>query len=256
MQDYFTKWADASPLLDKTASRITTELVDLFPTYGVPEIVHSDQGRNFESAIFQQVLKAFGVKKTRTTAYRPQGDGMVERFNCTLLQLLRTHVTRQEEWEKHLPLAFYAYRTSVHSSTGVSPFELMYGRQPERDTLMLPPTAYAPGECGETLHAKLAELTDLVEAHMAVAAEGQRQQYNKHTHERSFKVDDPVWLSISTAGKLDPRWEGNWVVTTCKSPVNFAISDGSRRRVVHVNRIRHRHQPSMQLHVEDALPEN
>jgi transposase InsO family protein len=85
VQDYFTKWADARPLPDQTASRITTELVDLFTTYGVPEIVHSDQGRNFESAIFQQVLKAFGVKKTRTTAYHPQGDGMVERFNCTLL---------------------------------------------------------------------------------------------------------------------------------------------------------------------------
>ena len=65
----------------------------------------------------------------------------------------------------------------------MSPFEPMYGRQPERDTLTLPPTAYAPGEYGETLHSKLAELTDLVEAHMAEAAEGQRQQYNKHSHE-------------------------------------------------------------------------
>ena len=47
--DYFTKWADARPLPDQTASRIATELVDMFTTYGVPEIVHSDQGRNFES---------------------------------------------------------------------------------------------------------------------------------------------------------------------------------------------------------------
>ena len=64
------------------------------------------------------------------------------------------------------------------------------------------------------MYAKLAELTDLVEAHMAEAAEGQRQQYKEHSHERSFKVDDPVWLSIPTAGKLDPRWEGNWVVNS------------------------------------------
>ena len=91
---------------------------------------------------------------------------------------------------------------------------------------------------------------------MAEAAEGQRQQYNKHSHEQPFKVDDPVWLSIPTAGKLDPRWEGNWVVTACKSPVNVAISDGPRRRVVQVNRIRHRHQPAVQLHAEYALPEN
>ena len=50
----------------------------------------------------------------------------------------------------------------------------------------------------------LAELTDLVEAHVAEEAEGQRQAYNKHSQERSFKVDDPVWLSIPTTGKLDP----------------------------------------------------
>ena len=85
----------------------------------------------------------------------------------------------------------------------------------------------------------MAELSDPLEVHMAEAAEEQRQQYNKHSEKHSFKVDDPVWLSILTAGKLDPRWEGNWVVTGCKSPVNVDISDGARRRVVHMNTITH-----------------
>ena len=94
-----------------------------------------------------------------------------------------------------------------------------------------------------------------MEAHIADTAEGQRQEYNKHSQERSFKVNDSVWLSIPTARKLDPRWEGNWVVTACKSPVNVEISNGPRKRVVHINRIRHRIQPDMQRPVEDALPE-
>ena len=80
----------------------------------------------------------------------------------------------------------------------------MYGKQPVRDTLNFPSTANALGEYGKTLHAKLAELSAHVEVHMAEAAEEQRQQYNKHSEERFFKVDDPVWLSIPTAGKLDP----------------------------------------------------
>ena len=88
VQDYFTKWADALPLRDQTAKRITEELIKLFATYGQPEILHSDQGRNFESAILQHTLDAFGISKSHTTAYHPQGDGLVERFNRFLFAVV------------------------------------------------------------------------------------------------------------------------------------------------------------------------
>ena len=78
IQDYFTKWAEARPLPDQTAARITHKLMEVFTNYGFPDIVHSDQGRNFESTVFHQTLEAFGVHKSRTTAYHPQGDGLVE----------------------------------------------------------------------------------------------------------------------------------------------------------------------------------
>ena len=119
VQDYFTKWVEAIPLQNHIAVCITEELVKLCATYGLPEIVHSGQGRAFESTILRQV---FGTKKTHTTPYHPQGDGMVERFNRSLLQLLRTYVEKEEDWEQYLPLALYAYRTAQHSSTGISPF--------------------------------------------------------------------------------------------------------------------------------------
>ena len=90
----------------------------LCATYGLPQIVHSDQGRVFESTILRQTLEAFGTKKTHTTPYHSQGDGMMERFNRSLLQLLRTYAEKEEDWEQYLPLALYAYRTSQHSSTG------------------------------------------------------------------------------------------------------------------------------------------
>ena len=55
-----------------------------------------------------QVLDAFGVQKSCTTPYHPQGDGMVERFKQTLLQLLRTYITSQHDWETYLPHVLYA----------------------------------------------------------------------------------------------------------------------------------------------------
>ena len=97
VQDYYMKWAEAVPLPDQTAARITGELIKVFSIFGHPEILHSDQGHNFESSILAQTLEAFGVHKSRTTPYHPQGDGMVERFNRSLLQLVRAYVDAQSD---------------------------------------------------------------------------------------------------------------------------------------------------------------
>ena len=88
VQDYFTKWPEVITLPDQTAPRITTELIKLFSRLGLPDVLHSDQGCNFESTVLHQTLDAFGIAKSRTTAYHPQGDGMVECVNRSLLQML------------------------------------------------------------------------------------------------------------------------------------------------------------------------
>ena len=244
VQDYFTKWAEAIPLIDQTAARITGELIKLFSMYGHPAILHSDQGRNFESSILAQTLDAFGVHKSRTTAYHPEGDGMVERFNRSLLQLLRTYVDTQDDWERYLPLVLYAYRTSVHSSTGASPFLLMYGRNPS-STPFSKSTAFDSLSYPAHLRAKLAELRDFVETNLAAAARNQKQAYDQHTSAPSFTVGDPVWLSVPTAGKLDPKWEGEWVIQSVKSPISMEIKHSrNTTKVVHTNRLRHRNVPS------------
>ena len=209
VQDYFTKWVEAVPIPDQTATRITCELGKIFSRYGPPQILYSDQGCNFESSILFQTLQAFGIEKSRTAAYHPQGDGMVERFNRTLLQLLRSYVESQSDWECYLPLILYAYRTAAHSSTGVSPFMMMYGRSHSFSQLThanaFDSSTY-PGHL-----AKLAELRDFVESELAAAGHNYKTNYDKHIRTRSFVSGDPVWLSIPTAGKLDPRWEGRWV---------------------------------------------
>ena len=68
--------------------------------------------------------------------------------------------------------------------------------------------------------------------------------YDRSSVQRSFKVNDPVWLSIPTAGKLDLKWEGEWKVVSIKSPVNVEISNGKQTKAVHINRLQHRILPS------------
>ena len=155
--DYFTKWADAIPLKDQKVTTIVDAVIKVCSSFGMPDVLHSDQGKNFESMLFNQVLKAFGIHKTRTIAYHPRGDGMVERFNCSLLQLLRCYVNTEDDWERYLPLVLYAYRTTQHSTTGVSPFQLMFGRPPQSSPFCQS-TAFDSNTYSAQLQAKLASL--------------------------------------------------------------------------------------------------
>ena len=149
-------------------------------------------------------------------------DGLVEQFNRSILQLLRAYVDKQIDWEQYLPLVLYAYRTSVHSSTGVAPFVLMFGRQLKciDHSTAFDRLLSSPFVC------TLAELQDLVESNLVHAAEHQKTNYDQQSCCRTFRTGDLVWLSWLTAGKLDPPWEGNWSVKAVKSPCNVEITDG------------------------------
>ena len=165
---------------------------------------------------------------------------MVERFNRSLLQLLRSYVDTQDDWEYYLPLVLYAYRTAVHSSTGASPFLLMYGRLP-CSTPFSKSLSFDTQSYPTFLRA---ELRDFVDTNLAAAAHKQKEQYDRHTRTRSFRIGDAIWLSVPTAGKLDPQWEGEWIVDSIKSPITIEIANGRTSKVVHVNRLQHRCTPS------------
>ena len=128
--DYFTKWIEAVAIPNMEAVTVAEAFVFQFVSrVGVPDFLHTDQGRNFESALLKAVCTLLGVSKTRTSPYHPQSGGLIERFNRTLLSLL-SMATKQDEhnWDLHLPLVMLAYRTSVQESAGCTPFELVFGR--------------------------------------------------------------------------------------------------------------------------------
>ena len=90
--------------------------------------IHSDQGQTFESDVFKEMCRILGIEKTRTTPYRPQSDGMIERANRTIENMLSAFVDEnQKNWDDLIPLLMLAYRSSVHESTGVSPNEMVFG---------------------------------------------------------------------------------------------------------------------------------
>ncbi|GFX91059.1 transposon Tf2-9 polyprotein [Trichonephila clavipes] len=127
---YFTKWPEVYPIPDQEAPTVAEAVVQHWISrYGVSLQLHSDQGRNFVSAVLKGVCELLGIDKTKTTPLHPQSDGMVERFNRTILNNLSLMVSKnQQDWDQKIPLFLLAYRSAVHETTGYSPSQMLFGR--------------------------------------------------------------------------------------------------------------------------------
>ena len=116
--DAFTKWIEAYPLPDREAHTCMTAWYNgFFSRFSLPRQLHSDQGRNFESSLVQELCSIAGVCKTRTTPFHPRSDGLTERANRTVLQMLRATTSQHpQEWPSKIPAVLAAYRMTEHSS--------------------------------------------------------------------------------------------------------------------------------------------
>lgn len=130
--DHFTRFAQAIPTKNQTAHTTAKVLFEQFIChYGFPSRLHSDQGRNFVSAVISELCDIARIDQSRTTPYHPEGNGMPERFNQTLLNMLGTlEDIQKQNWKAHVPALVHAYNSTRHESTGLSPHFLMFGRHP------------------------------------------------------------------------------------------------------------------------------
>ncbi|TNN04924.1 Retrovirus-related Pol polyprotein from transposon 17.6, partial [Schistosoma japonicum] len=115
MVDYFTKWCEAVPIPQQDAATIAKVFINTWiAPCGAPMAPHSGQGPAFESYLAANVCSFFGIRKTRTTAHHPQGNGLVERTNRTLKMLLRyfVHQVSAANWDDLLPQCLLEYRSS------------------------------------------------------------------------------------------------------------------------------------------------
>lgn len=129
--DLGTDWMIAQALPRRSGQSVIEMLQYIIYTYGKPLRILTDNGEEFMSYGVQGILQRFGIRHDHTTPYHPQTNGRLEKFNDILTQMLArmTAPQRQNSWDQALPDALLAHRTHTSSSTGVSPFFLMYGRE-------------------------------------------------------------------------------------------------------------------------------
>ncbi|CAG2252867.1 unnamed protein product [Mytilus edulis] len=233
--DQFSKWVECIPLPSQTAEVTARAAVnDFFCRFGYPYEIFTDQGRNFESLLFQSVCELLHIHKARTTPYRPSANGQVERFNRTLLASIRCFVgTNQKTWDLHIPQLAGAIRASVNRSTGFTPNRLMLGREvnlPAELMFRPPKTGQPPDLAGYVgdLEEALRSAHEIARANLKTSQLRAKQAYDLRVVARQYKVGDVIY-KLDTASlpgkckKLNPMWRGPGVILARISPYLYKV---------------------------------
>ncbi|XP_034085120.1 uncharacterized protein K02A2.6-like isoform X2 [Gymnodraco acuticeps] len=224
MTDVFSKYTQAVPTKDQTALTVAKVLVDSwFNRFGVPKRIHSDQGRNFESALIRQVCQLYGIEKSRTTPYHPQGNGQCERFNRTLHDLLRSLPPEKKRvWPKYISQLVWAYNTSAHRSTGNTPYSLMFGVPPRVPADFLlgegtpEDTTSSWDEWVQQHRERLQVARDLARNNLQQAADYRQQHHNQQARDAGFTEGQLVYLK-------DHQCKGRRKIQDVWSPVLYLV---------------------------------
>ena len=121
--DYLTKFPECFAMADQEAETVAKILVEeIICRHGAPKQILTDRGSNFMSAVMNQVYQLFHIHKVSTSSYHPQTDGLVERYNSTLLDMLSAYGNaNQDDWDIYLPFLHMTYRTTEHKRAKMSP---------------------------------------------------------------------------------------------------------------------------------------
>ncbi|MEW8547871.1 MAG: DDE-type integrase/transposase/recombinase [Candidatus Thiodiazotropha sp.] len=253
--DHFTKNIEIVPVKDMTAEVCAVKLLnEVISRWGCPISIHSDQGRTYESSIFQELCRMLEIRKTRTSVRNPRGNGQVERFNRTLLCMIKAYLRgEQKEWDLHLGCLAGAYRATPNESTRMTPNllsigreirlpgELVFGSNNSYDGEEI--TSY--GEYVDILKCRMQHAHELARKYMGAASKRSKELYDSKIAFNRYKEGDIVWCLMETrtvgvSPKLECVFEGPFLIRRKLSELDFVLQldEKGAERPVHHNKIK------------------
>ena len=235
--DYLTKWAETGALKTGTAVDVAQFMIDkIILRHGCPHTIISDRGKCFLAGVTQELLQMLETNHLTTTSYHPQTNGLCERLNHTLADMLSMYVNSdQKNWDEILPFVTFAYNTSKQDSTGYNPFYLIYGREAVLPTdaelgVRNNPSVENPQNKDYALRVinNLAEARKNVTDRMVVVHQRQKIVYDKNRRHTEYEIGDTVLIfkpfrTVGKAEKLLHRWLGPYRVLRQTSPLNYEV---------------------------------
>lgn len=263
--DAFTRWPEAFPTKRASSMEFAKNFVyKVICRHGAPLELLSDRGTAFLSNLVKNINSIFRIDKVSTTSYNPSCNGMNEKFNGSLMHAILAYISQNPvEWDTHIDAVLFAYRTSVHSTTKFTPYELMHGRQALTpfDALLVSPSPELPAahdvdasEYALAVKRRLSSAFDIVNrTHKEVqtAREAQNAVYAA-TH--GFDIGDQVMLRNSVRSKLDPLFSDPiYFIVRRHNHISYDVKGPDRVvKNVNVRNIR-LHKTRAELRVEQPL---
>ena len=249
--DSFSKYTKAFPMKDATAQTVAEIFTQRWINdFGEPDQLHTDQGTNFESALMAEICEMHDIHKTRTSPYHPKSDGQVERFNQTMMKMVRALDGSYKDWDMKLSTAVSAYNATIHSTTGFTPNRIWFGREISHSADSILPENPAKLRTSRDLYVRRLERDNHIAYDICRQVTGRSVQSQKKYHDRCahlnrYKVGDSVSLRVTAqaeAGmaKLRDRWDGPYFIIDVISDVDFRIAKNidDRRTVQHHDRLK------------------
>lgn len=242
--DYSTRWVETKALANGTAEQVARFLLEqVVCRHGSPKTILSDQGKAFQSKVLNSLLKSMGIERSFSTAYHPQTNGLTERFNKTLAEMLSAYTgDEQKDWDEFLPQVTFAYNTTKQATTAETPYYLVHGRE----AVMPQEAAIIPDEgdqwvrmARERLDAARKEASRRIERRQVEEA----KRYDSHRRDVHFEEGDTIRLytptrKVGRSEKLIPQYHGPYKIVKQVGPVNYEIQKKrGKREIVHVSRI-------------------
>jgi transposase InsO family protein len=252
--DAYSKYVILQPIRNKEAETVAQAILDrIFYRWGACETLHSDQGSEFNSCLLAEITRQMNVCKTRTTPYRPNCNGQIERMHRTLHDCMAKLVTEnQSDWSRLIPYAEFVFNSSIHASTGFSPYFIMTGREAKWQVDLLLPKpepikGEAPvGEYMETLLNQQERVHALVRSHIKKAAEINTHWYDLKVKPQQFADGSAVYVYVPKRVKgRTPKWQCYYktegTVVKKLNDVTYVVRSKSWRggpRIVHADKLK------------------
>ena len=209
--DYLTKWPEVRAVSEATAE-VTAQFIyeQIICQHGCPQIILSDQRTHFNNNVVKRLMEKFKINHLLSTPYHPQTNGLVERFNRTLCELLSRLSLKNNDWDLYIAPTLFAYRTTKHSTTKIELFFLVYRRSAR--LLMDSDQSPDPSATNDRLVDLIEELPQVrrkAKNQVAQAQVKQKDHYDRKLKwSNQFKIGDKVLyfnvtLDQSHSGKFN-----------------------------------------------------